>query len=102
MNPPENCPEDPHTATRKQSELPKVAKTPNDMDKQRKFLELDRKVLRFYCIWDDRDQMFGEVRKFILHVSLVLMSLLLHLFCFIGADMNVKLCQVFCANNAMY
>jgi len=54
---------------RKQSELPKVAKTPNDMDKLRKFLELDRKVLRFYCIWDDRDQMFGEVRRFILHVS---------------------------------
>ena len=39
------------------------------MDKLRKFLELDRKVLRFYCIWDDRDQMFGEVRRFILHVS---------------------------------
>ena len=54
---------------RKQAELPKSAKTPSDVDKLRKFLELDRKVLRFYCVWDDRDQMFGEVRKLILHVS---------------------------------
>jgi len=69
LNAPENFPEDPHTSSRKQSALPKTVKTPSDADKLRKFLELDRKVLRFYCIWDDRDQMFGEVRKFILHVS---------------------------------
>jgi len=69
VNPPEDFPEDPHTSIRKQTQIPKSAKTPSDMDKLRKFLELDRKVLRFYCIWDDRDQMFGEVRKFILHVS---------------------------------
>jgi len=69
VNAPEDCPQDPHTSMRKQTQIPKSTKTPNDMDKLRKFLELDRKVLRFYCIWDDRDQMFGEVRKFILHVS---------------------------------
>ena len=69
MNSPEDCPGDPHTSMRSQAQIPKSAKTPSDMDKLRKFLELDRKVLRFYCIWDDRDQMFGEVRKFILHVS---------------------------------
>jgi hypothetical protein len=71
VNDPEGCPADPYTSTRKQGELPKVTKTPNDMDKLRKFLELDRKVLRFYCIWDDRDQMFGEARKFLLHYYLV-------------------------------
>lgn len=31
-------------------------------DKLKQFLELDRKVLRFYCVWDDRDSMFGEMR----------------------------------------
>ena len=44
-------------------------KTPTDFDKLRQFLEMDRKVLRFYCVWDDRDKMFGQMRKFILHVS---------------------------------
>jgi hypothetical protein len=47
------------------------------MDKLRKFLELDRKVLRFFCVWDDRDQMFGEIRKFILHVSISLLEKIL-------------------------
>jgi len=28
-------------------------------------------VLRFFCIWDDRDSMFGEMRPFILHYFLV-------------------------------
>ena len=32
-------------------------------------MEMDRKVLRFYAVWDDRDSMFGEMRKFIIHVS---------------------------------
>jgi len=36
---------------------------PSDFDKLKQFLELDRKVLRFYCVWDDRDSMFGELRQ---------------------------------------
>ena len=32
---------------------------------------MDRKVLRFYAIWDDRDQMFGEARPFVIHYYLV-------------------------------
>ncbi|KAI8916230.1 hypothetical protein EDD86DRAFT_222135 [Gorgonomyces haynaldii] len=40
-------------------------------DKLNRFLENDRKVLRFYCIWDDTDSMFGEVREFVLHYHLV-------------------------------
>jgi len=31
----------------------------------RKFLENDRHVLRFYCIWDDRNSMFGDKRKLV-------------------------------------
>lgn len=30
------------------------------------FLENDRKVLRFYAYWDDRESMFGDVRDLIL------------------------------------
>lgn len=39
--------------------------TPSDYDKYRQFLVMDRKVLRFYCVWDDRDMMFGELRPFV-------------------------------------
>lgn len=31
----------------------------------------DLQVLRFYCVWDDRDSMFGEMRPFVLHFFLV-------------------------------
>lgn len=40
-------------------------------DKLNRFLENDRKVLRFFCIWDDTDSMFGELREFVLHYHLV-------------------------------
>lgn len=26
---------------------------------------MDRKVLRFYCVWDDRDNMFGEINPYV-------------------------------------
>ena len=31
-------------------------------DNLKQFLDHDRHVLRFYCYWDDRENMFGEVR----------------------------------------
>lgn len=34
-------------------------------DKLYKFMQFDRKVLRFYCVWDDRVNMYGEVREFV-------------------------------------
>jgi hypothetical protein len=40
-------------------------------DKLKKFLENDRKVLRFYCVWDDRESLYGEVREFVIHYFLV-------------------------------
>lgn len=60
LNAPEKCPVDPYTQSREQPH--RSYKTPSDFDKLKQFLELDRKVLRFYCILDDRDSMFGEVR----------------------------------------
>ena len=54
-----------------------MAKTPSDFDKLRQFLEMDRKVLRFYCMLDDRDRLFGQFKKFILHVRRVTLHSLL-------------------------
>jgi len=65
----ESIPSDPYTDSRKQPL--RSYETPTDFDKLKKFLELDRKVLRFYAMWDDRDAMFGEVRKYLIHYYLV-------------------------------
>jgi len=40
------------------------------MDTLKQFLDHDRHVLRFYCYWDDRDEMFGDVRYMTLHYYL--------------------------------
>lgn len=29
------------------------------------FLKNDRKVLRFYCCWDDRESLYGDFRRFV-------------------------------------
>lgn len=34
------------------------------------FLKYDRKVLRFVCIWDDRESLYGDVQQFKLHYYL--------------------------------
>lgn len=68
LNAHEDCPLDPYTEFRRERETVQMAKTPSDFDKLRQFLEMDRKVLRFYCVWDDRDRMFGQFKKFVLHV----------------------------------
>ncbi|KAJ3197354.1 EF-hand domain-containing member C2 [Irineochytrium annulatum] len=36
----------------------------------KKFLENDRRVLRFYCVWDDTNSVFGDVRHMIVHYYL--------------------------------
>lgn len=70
VNAPDQIPEDPYLATRTKAAEIKKYNTPSSFDKLKQFLELDRKVLRFFCVWDDRDAMFGEMRPFILHVSI--------------------------------
>jgi len=65
----ESVPNDPYTDSRKQPL--RSYNTPSDFDKLKKFLEMDRKVLRFYAMWDDRDAMFGEIRKYLIHYYLV-------------------------------
>jgi len=68
---PEQTPTDPYIQKRAHASALRTYNTPSAFDKLRQFKELDRKVLRFYCVWDDRDAMFGEMRPFILHYYLV-------------------------------
>lgn len=39
-------------------------------DKYRQFLENNKKVLRFWCVWDDRQSMYGDRRPYVLHYFL--------------------------------
>ncbi|GAX85745.1 hypothetical protein CEUSTIGMA_g13160.t1 [Chlamydomonas eustigma] len=39
-------------------------------DKLRQWLENNKKVLRFYCVWDDRQGMYGDRRPYVLHYFL--------------------------------
>ena len=63
-------PQDPYTDNRIKASALRTYKTKSDFDKLRQFIDMDRKVLRFYAVWDDRDAMFGEMREFLLHVSI--------------------------------
>ena len=39
-------------------------------DKLKKFLDNDRKVLRFFCVWDDREALYGDRRPYVMHYYL--------------------------------
>lgn len=66
-----NQPTDPYTDTRKESAALEAFTTPSTFDKLKQFIDMDRKVLRFYCVWDDRSSMFGEKRPYIIQYYLV-------------------------------
>ncbi|XP_048358965.1 EF-hand domain-containing protein 1 isoform X2 [Sphaerodactylus townsendi] len=68
LNPPEKMIFDPYTELRK---MPlRMYVTPSDFDQLKQFLTFDKQVLRFYAIWDDTENMFGECRRFIIHYYL--------------------------------
>lgn len=50
----------------------KLGKPPNvlEEDKLKQFLDNNRKVLRFYCLWDDRESLYGDRRPYVLHYFL--------------------------------
>ncbi|XP_058116379.1 EF-hand domain-containing family member C2 [Anopheles ziemanni] len=57
-------PIDPATELRKQQDSAKMAKLPAyKIDTLGKFLQYDRKVLRFKGVWDDRASVFGDVHE---------------------------------------
>ncbi|XP_044274934.1 EF-hand domain-containing protein 1 [Varanus komodoensis] len=68
LNPPERMIFDPYTELRKMP--PRMYVTPSDFDQLKQFLAFDKKVLRFYAMWDDTANMFGENRRFIIHYYL--------------------------------
>ena len=68
LNEPEYPPSDPYTESRKQPI--RSYKTPSTFDKLRQFIELDRQVIRFYCLWDDRENTFGELKPVVSAFSL--------------------------------
>lgn len=66
---PESLPVDPYTLSR---HLPTHSyNTPSTYDRLKQFIEMDCHVLRFFCVWDDRDSMFGDMKPYILHYYLV-------------------------------
>ncbi|XP_029641015.1 EF-hand domain-containing protein 1-like [Octopus sinensis] len=70
VNESEEVPVDPYIDNRRKANLQKTYIAPSEFDKLKQFLEMDRKVLRFYCIWDDSKNMFGEIKEYIVHYYL--------------------------------
>ncbi|XP_071993870.1 EF-hand domain-containing family member C2 [Engystomops pustulosus] len=71
INPPGSIPADPYSTTRKQIEDNMKPLRPYErMDTLKQFLDHDRHVLRFYCLWDDTISPFGDSRELILHYFL--------------------------------
>ncbi|XP_055987186.1 EF-hand domain-containing family member C2 isoform X1 [Sorex fumeus] len=71
LNPPRECPRDPYIKMRReQLECMEPLRPYEPHDTLRSFLEYDKKVLRFYCLWDDTPSFFGDRRKLVLHYYL--------------------------------
>ncbi|KFP78272.1 EF-hand domain-containing protein 1, partial [Acanthisitta chloris] len=68
LNPPEEMVSDPYTELRRMP-VPKHI-PPSGPDPFRQFLTYDTKVLRFYAIWDDTNNTFGDRRPCIIHYFL--------------------------------
>lgn len=68
---PESSPEDPYAVHRaKITESMQPLRPYEKEDTLKQFLQYDRRVLRFYCLWDDVDSMFGDAREMVLHYFL--------------------------------
>ncbi|KAM9704326.1 EF-hand domain-containing protein 1 [Menidia menidia] len=69
LNEPEPMPEDLYIKRRKIIAPQHV--TPSSFDKMCQFLSMDRKVLRFFALWDFSDCLFGDTLDVIIHYYLV-------------------------------
>lgn len=64
-------PDDPYSQFRhKLKESMQPARPYEKQDTLEQFLDNDRRVLRFYCFWDDTESMFGDPRECVLHYFL--------------------------------
>eukprot|EP00768_Dysnectes_brevis_P001881 gnl/Dysnectes_brevis/1542_a1750_1226.p1 GENE.gnl/Dysnectes_brevis/1542_a1750_1226~~gnl/Dysnectes_brevis/1542_a1750_1226.p1 ORF type:complete len:530 (-),score=152.13 gnl/Dysnectes_brevis/1542_a1750_1226:116-1705(-) len=69
----QDAPEDPYLSTRHATEasMRKTHVTKHvPSDRLARFLRHDRQVLRFYAFWDQRDRLYGELRRLIIHYFL--------------------------------
>ncbi|XP_018531509.1 EF-hand domain-containing protein 1 [Lates calcarifer] len=69
LNDPEPMPEDPYSKHRKIPQPYFI--TPSEFDHMHQFLTMDRKVLRFYALWDDADSLYGETKPVTIQYYLV-------------------------------
>ncbi|XP_072218234.1 EF-hand domain-containing protein 1 [Leuresthes tenuis] len=69
LNDPEPMPEDLYIKRRKITTPHHI--TPSNFDKMYRFLSMDRKVLRFFALWDDSDSLFGDTWAVVIHYYLV-------------------------------
>lgn len=69
VNDPEETPCDPYSEGRVQPLRSYI--TPSDFDRLKQFLTMDRKVLRFYALWDYSDTLYGETRPVIIQYYLM-------------------------------
>jgi hypothetical protein len=68
---PLEAPQDPYRSIRNvQDGCQNPLRPMERIDSLKQFLEHDRHVLRYTCVWDDRDTTFGELRRFKLHYHL--------------------------------
>ncbi|XP_032331163.1 EF-hand domain-containing family member C2 [Camelus ferus] len=71
VNPPRQCPEDPYLKLRRETlDCVEPLCPYESFDTLKQFLNYDRKVLRFFCLWDDSGSMFGDRRELILRYFL--------------------------------
>lgn len=71
VNDPIGMPSDPYTMERNKMLAAMKPRRPYvKEDTLKQFLNNDRKVLRFICLWDDTEAFFGDRRKMILHYFL--------------------------------
>lgn len=69
LNDPEQMPVDPYSKHHKN--LQPSFTTPSEFDRMHQFLTMDRKVLRFFALWDDADSLYGEIRPVTIQYYLV-------------------------------
>ncbi|XP_077001183.1 EF-hand domain-containing family member C2 isoform X2 [Tamandua tetradactyla] len=68
---PGKCPEDPYLKARRETlDHTEPLRPYVSFDTRKQFLEHDRQVLRFFCLWDDSTSLFGDRRDLVLHYFL--------------------------------
>ncbi|XP_063079728.1 EF-hand domain-containing protein 1 isoform X2 [Engraulis encrasicolus] len=71
LNEPEQIPADPYAQHRNKLEPQIAYTTPSEFDRLKQFITMDRKVLRFFGLWDSSDRLYGDTLPVIIQYYLV-------------------------------